>query len=277
MNIIYCGDRNTIHGVLFSILSILKHNKGEIHFYLATIESKELEIKGITDKSVDFLNDLVKNYHKNSFVKKYDLTKEFCEELPTRNMCTRFTPCCMLRLYIDKTDLPDKLLYLDYDVVCRKNIKHFYNSDITNYEVGGVLDYYGKWFYAKKYLVKFDYLNSGVLLINKKKCIETGLFKKCRILCRDELLMLPDQSAINKVAKYKKIFPSIYNDQKRLHKNTVLQHFSTTFRFWPYFHTQSVKPWQEEKMHNILKLHEYDDLIKEFKKLDKELEAYEKR
>jgi hypothetical protein len=89
--------------------------------------------------------------------------------------------------------------------------------------------------------------------------------------------MLPDQSAINKVAKYKKIFSNIYNDQKRLHKNTVLQHFSTTFRFWPYFHTQSVKPWQEEKMHNILKLHEYDDLIKEFKKLDKELEAYEKR
>ena len=77
--------------------------------------------------------------------------------------------------------------------------------------------------------------------------------------------------------RYKKIFPSIYNDQKRLHKNTVLQHFSTTFRFWPYFHTQSVKPWQEDRMHTILKIHEYDDLLKEFKKLDKELDIYEKR
>lgn len=34
-------------------------------------------------------------------------------------MGTRFTPCCMLRLYADRIpELPDRLLYLDTDVLC---------------------------------------------------------------------------------------------------------------------------------------------------------------
>ncbi len=276
MNIIYCGDKNTIHGVLLSIMSILDHNKGEIHFYLVTMESKDLKIQGITDSSVKFLNDLVKKTNKKSFVKKYDITQEFLSEPPTRNMCTRFTPCCMLRLYVDKTDLPDKFLYLDYDVLCRKNLDELYNMDISDYEFAGALDYYGKWFYAKKHLIKFDYVNSGVLLMNKKKCMETGLLQKCREMCATELLMLPDQSALNKIAKHKKIIPFIYNEQKTLHEKTVLQHFSTTFRFFPYFHTQSIKPWHEEKLHKVLKIFEYDDLLERFKKLDRKMMANDK-
>ena len=43
----------------------------------------------------------------------------------------------------------------------------------------GSLDYYGKWFFKNK-KIKFNYINSGVLLLNLKKIRETKLFKKAR-------------------------------------------------------------------------------------------------
>ena len=42
-----------------------------------------------------------------------DITRYFVEELPEANMQTRFTACCMLRLFADKTDINERLLYLD--------------------------------------------------------------------------------------------------------------------------------------------------------------------
>lgn len=60
------------------------------------------------------------------------------------------------------------------------------------------------------------------------------------------------------------ILPRKYNEQRRLHADTVLQHFTTSFRLFPWFHTVSVKPWNRYGLHNTLRLHEYDDLLAEY-------------
>lgn len=53
-------------------------------------------------------------------VRLFNVTPLFGAEPPTANLGTRFTPCCMLRLYADLVpDVPDRVLYLDNDVVCR--------------------------------------------------------------------------------------------------------------------------------------------------------------
>ena len=44
-------------------------------------------------------------------------------------------------------------------------------------------------------------------------------------------------------------------------------HFTTSFRFLPWFHTVSVKPWNIDGMHKTLKLHEYDDLLNQYTEL----------
>ena len=44
----------------------------------------------------------------------------------------------------------------------------------------------------------------------------------------------------------------------------MFQHFTTSFRFFPWFHPVTVKPWDVERMHRVLKLHEYDDLLAEY-------------
>jgi lipopolysaccharide biosynthesis glycosyltransferase len=71
-------------------------------------------------------------------------------ELPEKNMGSYFTPCSMLRLYTDRVPellKLDRVLYLDYDVVCRGNLTEFYNTDLEGVEAAGVLDIYGKHFY----------------------------------------------------------------------------------------------------------------------------------
>lgn len=269
MNILYCGDENIEDGLLISILSVLKNVKEELKFYVLTmnIENGQNKFNAISESSIDFLNEKVKEVNENNFVKRLDITDLFKRELPIKNMETRFTPCCMLRLFADEIpEIPDKILYLDTDVVCRKDCSEFYKQDISDYEVVGSLDYYGKWFF-KNNIFKFDYINSGVLLLNIAKIKETKLFEKCRKLCRDKEMFMPDQSAINKMAISKKIVPRKYNEQRKLHKDTVLQHFTTSFRFFPWFHALTIKPWNIDRVHKELKIDEYDDIFEEYIKM----------
>ena len=104
-----------------------------------TINSKEWNIKGVTDKCIDILDSKMKVINSENSIKKIDITEIFEKEVPARNMKTRFTPCCMLRLFADEiTELPDRILYLDNDVICRKDCQDFYYQDMENYEIARI-------------------------------------------------------------------------------------------------------------------------------------------
>lgn len=266
MNILYCGDENIEEGLIISTLSILKNIKEEIHIYVLTMdmENQKKKYKGISDKSINVLDERAKKNNINNFVKKIDITNMYNKELPAKNIETRFTPYCMLRLFVDEiSDMPDKILYLDTDVICRKDFTEFYYQDVSKYEIIGVLDHYGKWFFRKN-ILKLDYINSGVLLLNLRKIKETKLFKNCRKMCIEKEMFMPDQSAINKLATSKKIVDRKYNEQRKLREDTIFQHFTTSFRFLPWFHTLTIKPWQIDRVHKELKIHEYDDIFEEY-------------
>lgn len=269
MNLLYCGDEKIADGLFISILSLLKNIKEDLQIYVLTINIKDenYDIKGISDYTIEFLDKKVKQNSLNNFVKKIDITNLFLKEIPLANIKTRFTPCCMLRLFADEiSEIPDKILYLDNDVIIRKDFtKEFYSQDIDDFEMIGSLDYYGKWFF-KKNIFKFDYLNSGVLLLNMSKIRKTELFKNARKMCAEKKMFMPDQSALNKICNLKKIMPRRFNEQRKLKENTVIQHFSTTFRFFPIIKTVTVKPWQIDKMHSILKNFEYDDILMQYSK-----------
>lgn len=293
MNILYCGDEGIARGVLVSILSLLKN--GEKHtessanhtspnnreaknhtlespeytFYIATINYQG--VKPFKKTTADFLNQLVKKYNPQNQVILIDATKPFTKNLPKKNMGSYFTPCSMLRLYIDKIpelNKLDRILYLDYDIVCRKSIKDFYHTDLNNIEAAGVLDIYGKYFYHYHGLFKQDYMNSGVMLFNVPECLKTNMFERAVKLCAKRWMMLADQAALNKSISRRKLMPRKYNEQaERPKSDTVLHHFSNNFKFWPYFHVQKVKPFEIDKIHQILKITEYDDILNEYQKL----------
>ncbi|MCD8078015.1 MAG: hypothetical protein LUE63_06535 [Lachnospiraceae bacterium] len=266
MNILYCGDRNIEDGLILSVLSLLKHTAEPLHIFVMTMELTlgERAIRPVSQGTIQYLDHYVKQENIDNSVTCIDATELFQAELPRANLETRFTPCCMLRLYADQVpDLPERLLYLDNDVLCRQDCSGFYHQDMEGCELAGVPDYYGKWFF-RRHLLHMDYVNSGVLLLNLPRIRETGLFARCRAMCRNQQMFMPDQSAINKLAQSKKLCQRAYNEQRRLHRDTVFQHFTTSFRFFPWIHTLTVKPWQIEQVHEKLKLYEYDDLFQEY-------------
>lgn len=269
MNLLYCGDQNIQDGLLISILSLLKHEPDELHIYIMTMElhTAEKDYHAIPDRTISFLNQLVQRTNRHSFVKKYDCTALFERQIPRKNMGTRFTPYAMLRLFSDQLpDLPAKLLYLDSDVVCRQDPREFYHQDITDVELVGALDYYGRWFFHHS-LTHLDYINSGVLLLNMEKIKQTKLFERARERCVKRWMFMPDQSALNKLAQAKRIVPRKYNEQHQLYDDTVFQHFTTSFKFFPLFKIQTIKPWEVQQVHDVLGIHEYDDILNEYQQL----------
>lgn len=279
MNILYCGDINIEKGVLLSVLSLLKNVQDTLKIYILTINFKNeiYKIDGVSNSFIDVLNTELKSANINNNATKIDITDLFVKELPVKNMNTRFTPCCMLRLFSDEIEeLPSKILYLDNDVLCRRDCTEFYNQDIDDYEFAGVLDYYGKWFFKNNFF-KFDYINSGVMLLNMEKIKQTKLFYKCRKMCVSTKKFMPDQSAINKLAIKKKIDLRKYNEQRKLQEDTVFQHFTTSFRAFPILHTVTIKPWQIDDVHNKLKIIDYDDIFKKYEIIiNKNLKSEEK-
>ncbi|MBR3143656.1 glycosyltransferase family 8 protein [Candidatus Saccharibacteria bacterium] len=273
MNILYCGDAGIKRGVLISILSLMMKSSGTYNIYIATINYKD--VKPFSKKTAEFLNKLVKKYNEKNSVTLIDATEVFVKNLPKKNMGSYFTPCSMLRLYMDKFpefDKLDRVLYLDYDVVCRGDIGEFYNTNLENLEAAGVLDIYGKNFYHYHGLFNFDYMNSGVMLFNLEECRKTGMFEKAVKLCMKRWMLLADQSALNKAIKRRKLMPRRFNEQaERPEEDTVLHHFSNNFKFFPYFRVQKVKPFDIERVHSVLKIHEYDDIFAEYEKLAKNL------
>ena len=106
------------------------------------------------------------------------------------------------------------------------------------------------------------------MLFNMKECKKTQMFKKAVKLCKKRWMMLADQAALNKSIEKRKLMPAKYNDQnERPNHDTVLHHFSNNFKFLPYFHVQKVKPFEIEKIHQILKIHEYDDVLGKYEDL----------
>ena len=259
MNILFCGDRNVQDGLLIAVLSLLENTQEHLDIYVLTLD---MSMNGriyspIEQTFVDYLNETVSaQYDDRLYTKLIDTTDLFKDETPDANLSTRFTPCCMLRLFADKIDeIPDRILYLDTDVICRRDFGDFYYQNMDGVEIAGVLDYYGSWFFRKN-IFKRDYLNSGVLLMNMCELRKTGLLSSCRHMCTTKQMFMPDQSALNKLSVSKRICERKYNYQRRLHSDTVFQHFTTHFKFFPYVRTETVKPWQTEEVTTILHIPE---------------------
>ena len=262
MNILFCGDEGICEGIFLSALSVCKNTKRTVNFYImtASVENR----KAIKQTFADKLEKKLQEKDQETTVQFFDVSDLFTGYLPTANMDTRFTPLCMLRLFADMVpEIPDKILYLDTDVLCRADIGDLFDTDISDVEIAGVPDRYGKWFFGN--ILKHDYLNSGVLLMNMNNIRKSGLFEKCRAFCRDKKMFMPDQTALNKIAVKHKI-PDRYNAQGKIKKDTALKHFTTFFKFFPYIRAVTIKPWDTDRLHGELGVYEFDDILDEYKR-----------
>lgn len=262
MNILFCGDENVCQGISLAVLSLCRHTKDRLDIYILT--ANIAEHKAIPGKYADRLTEALRDKGRCDTVKVIDITEIFDTYTPIANMSTRFTPMCMLRLFADMVDeIPDRILYLDTDVMCRGDFSELYDMPLDGIEIAGAPDRYGKWFFGN--ILRHNYLNSGVLMMNMELIRSSGLFERCRIRCRDEKMFMPDQTSLNKLAVKRKI-SSRYNCQGRIRRRTVFKHFTTFFRFIPIFKAITIKPWDTDRLHNELHIYEFDDIIDEYQR-----------
>lgn len=271
INILLCGNRKVFDGALTQLISITNRTKETVNCYIFTMNLERLnpDFQSITDEQVEFLNKVVKSKNTNNIVTKIDVTelyeKEFYKCANENAYCTPYT---LLRLFADMIpNIPDKLLYLDIDIMAGGDISKLYNIDISEYEYAAVKEKYGCW------LIRPDYINAGMLLFNMKKVKETKLLEKARELIKTKKMTFADQDAIFWSTTKKKIIPRIYNEQSKFNKkDTIICHFSKRLMLLPYPHTENYKQWQVEEIHKYLKCYYFDKDLEEYLQLKKEYE-----
>ena len=186
--------------------------------------------------------------------------KEFANCANKNAYCTPYT---LLRLLADLVpNMPSKLLYLDKDMMIGDDIVKLYNIDVSDYEYAAVKEKYGSW------LIRPDYINAGMLLLNMEKIKETGLLKKARNLIKTKKMLFADQDAIFRATTNKLLLPRIFNEQSKFNKkDTVVCHFCKRLMLLPYPHTENFKQWNVEEVHKVLKCYSFDEDLEEYLKL----------
>ena len=266
MNILLCGNEKVFDGALSELISITNKTKEDVKCYIFTMDLSRIkpEYTSIKDEQIEFLNKVVKSKNLRNSVEKVDVTEIYEKEFGyCKNENAYCTPYTLLRLLADLIPgIPDKILYLDIDMMAGDDISKLYNIDITDYEYAAVKEKYGSVF------IWPDYINAGMLLLNMKKIKETGLLKKARELIKNKKLLFADQSAIYYSTVKKLLLPIIYNEQSKFNKkDTVICHFCKRLLWTPYPHTENYKQWQIEEVHKVLKCYAFDEDLNEYKKL----------
>ena len=271
-NILFSGNVKVFDGMLTCMLSIFKrtNSKEPYNFYIFTMDVSHIkqDYNPVSDKQVEFLQQIAKDYNPDNLVTKIDVTDIYMEEFdncPNENAyCSPYT---LLRLFADKIpEIPDKLLYLDVDILFNREPELLYDVDVEGYEYAAARDHYGK------YLLNPNYINAGVLLFNMKEIRKTGLFEKARHLIKTKKLLFADQDAVYRSTTRKKMLPQKYNDQKFLHKTTIVRHFSKRLFYLPYPHTDNIKQWEVGKIHRVFRYDQFDDILFEYIYLKRKFE-----
>ena len=264
INILFAGNDGVFDGMLTSALSIFKRSKLDegVTFYVLTMDVSHLKESyvPISDKKIAFFENVIKGYNKENRVLKIDVTDLYKKEFAgCPNESAYCSPYTLIRLFADEIpEIPDKILYLDVDVMFNRDIHLLYDTDVEGYEYAAARDHYGK------YMINPNYVNAGVLLFNMKEMRRTGIFAKARELIKTKKLVFADQSALIRSTTKKKMLPQRFNDQKFLHKHTVVRHFSKRLFWLPYPHTENIKQWQIGRVHQKFGYYVFDDIFFEY-------------
>lgn len=256
MNILTCTDSRFVipTGVMFSSICI-NNQEEELNFHLIIDGS-------VTESQKEALKEEIEKKYSNttlSFyliqiddIKKYLIVKRAC-----------FPVSIYYRLLLENI-LPsniDKVLYLDGDIVVRNNITDLWQTDITDYAVGAVVNQSLSNQFWKRlgYPKEKGYFNSGVLLINLKYWREHKLAQQYVKYIKEnpDKLLYPDQDVLNVVLQdSKKLLPERYNVQEafyRINRECVpcenTEEIEKAIYNPSIIHYTDVKPWYYECKH----------------------------
>ena len=77
MNILYCGDSNIVDGLIISILSLIKHESGDLNIYVFSMDYEDK--KSVSEKAIKlirlyYLDDIKK-------IESFNVSKSIVNEI----------------------------------------------------------------------------------------------------------------------------------------------------------------------------------------------------
>ena len=238
------------------ITSLIYYSSRQINIYLMYIENE------LDKDNIEHIKNFVLNTKKAELIPiKFDARQ--LEGAPVTDNCGAFFGLEAYSRLFSAFNLPDnveKVLYLDADMICTGDISELYNQEFD-----------GKtWIACKDLGIKsqdlnrldlpenYEYINSGMLLLNTKKYKENYTAQDIFKLIKDneKYLKYPDQDFINKFFKDDiKIIDNKYNliakdvRYKSLKEKPLIIHYAGSVKPWDdnvsRFEEEYLKPYYE--------------------------------
>lgn len=246
-NIAFITDEKFILPISVAIKSLIDSNCGNhmrIHLFSNQVSESMLNsIKNLETSDIEIL------IHK---VEKMDAfpTDTLFSDLPA-NVSS------LVKFYLPEllSDV-DLLLYLDGDILIRKDLSEFFNINLNNNVVAAVRDKIADW--HLKQLGIEDYFNSGVMLLNLKLMREENYTQKLIEYRKNGINKFMDQDAFNVVCsgsikfidfKYNTMYSIMENNSPNeicdLYKNGVEKSYAELIEEAIVLHFSSnKKPWK---------------------------------
>ena len=140
----YAGNDRMFDGLIISAISTVKHTREAVNAYILTMDLTDIEerFKPITEAQRIFVESIYKSVNPESNVSLIDVGELYRAHLGhSPNSQTGYTPYTFLRLFADRLpDIPDKVLYLDTDIVINGDLSPLFHTDIEGYEYAAALD-----------------------------------------------------------------------------------------------------------------------------------------
>jgi HAD superfamily hydrolase (TIGR01549 family) len=269
INLCYTGNQKMFDGILMSSLSVAMSNPNPLHVYLLTADLTKYHrnYKIFTKEDGLFIENVLKRYNPKSQVDVIDCGDLFIKNFRySVNFSNGYTPYSFMRLLLDEIDfIPERILYLDTDILVLKSIQDLYDTNLNDYHFAFVTDQVGEHYFGKRYG------NTGVLLLNIKKIKDDHRFDGVRKYINHIKLFMPDQTTLNRVCKKTKLLlPAYYNDQLELHENTVIRHYCKRMYWLPIIHTVNIKPWDVIKFRSYFGENTHKELLDSYLEIKKE-------
>lgn len=220
MNVVCNIDHNYVKYCVVTLVSLMENNrKSDIGIHIIASD--------LTDSDKKIIREELKRYS-NCDIFFYNIGNELLRDCPIRDG-GHITVATYFRIFLVDI-LPvniDKVLYIDCDLIVRKDITELWNTDISNYAIAcvedtcsnvtGIEDPYIRLQYDKKY----SYFNAGVILFNLAYWRKHDIQSKCIefIQQNPDKLIYYDQDVLNAILYDKKKFISFtWNTQEGFYR-----------------------------------------------------------
>lgn len=240
-HIFFCSDVNYLKYVGVTITNILLIDKNKYIFHIF--------VDQITQDNLFRLKETAKYYNVNIYI--YIIKKEFINAAKKAS-CTKSHLSDAIGIICFRFIAPqiinsinrEKILYLDVDIIVKKEINNIFKLDLKEKIVGAVedvsSDVLSNIWKTKKYF------NAGVLLIDINKWRNENITEKCLEMLNSNKFIYLDQDILNIVLNNNVNYISpIYNYQyslsrifnkgcacKKLNNDVIIYHFIGSDKPW---------------------------------------------